>query len=45
MVDNLVILSHYDIQLNNEIKQLDRLAQQKNIPFCDVVYRILYKIN
>lgn len=43
VVDSLVELSCQDAQLANEIKQLDQLAQQKNITFYEIIYQILHK--
>ena len=43
VVDSLVELSCQDDQLANEIKQLDQLAQQKNITFYEIIYQILHK--
>ena len=43
MVDDLVEFSHYDPELADGIKWLDRIAQKRGVSFYDIVFEILYK--
>lgn len=45
MVDELVEFGEYDIELKDDIKWLDKKAQQHGISFYDEVFNLLYKFD
>lgn len=43
MMDEMVELSEYDLELADNLKWLDRQAQKKQISFYDMAFDVLYR--